>query len=92
MPEILPGAEAYLETFFDLSNDRQIGMTLGPIPAASIDRRAAGMNEDEADRFRRVLRALDGVYLAENRDKDGKGAAPGKIVGVVKPGLLQGKR
>jgi hypothetical protein len=35
----------------------------GPVPAASIDRWAAGMDEEEADGFRVAIRAMDAVYL-----------------------------
>src|SRR5690554_1936865 len=67
-PELLPGLSEWLDDFFELSTDRQIGMVAGPIPKASIDRHVEGWSHDEADMFRACMRAMDSVYLsnAEN--------------------------
>ena len=57
-PDVLPGYEDWYRAFHELSTDRQIGMAVGPIPAASIDRHGG------CGLFRRVIRAMDRVYLA----------------------------
>lgn len=62
-PVLLPGADEWLAIFWELSTDRQIGFTTGPIPAASIDRRAAGMGGEEAAMFRTCIRAMDAAYM-----------------------------
>lgn len=60
-PALLPGYEGWFAAFYELSTDRQLGMAIGPIPAGSIER------QNEAPLFRRVIRAMDGVYLAHVR-------------------------
>ena len=60
-PDVLPGYEDWYRAFHELSTDRQIGMAVGPIPAAAIDRHGGGAF------FRRVIRAMDRVYLAHVR-------------------------
>lgn len=64
-PELLPGLDHWLELFWELSTDRQIGMSVGPIPSASIDReiQTSGMACDEADLFRHCMRQADKAYL-----------------------------
>lgn len=65
------------QSFWELSNDRQIGMETGPIPSASIDRWAErhSMPHDDAEIFRTMIRAMDGVYLEfANRDPKDKSA------------------
>lgn len=54
-----------LEAFFELGTDRQVGMGVGPIPSASIDRYVDrhGFSVDEEEEFRYLIRRLDGVYL-----------------------------
>lgn len=62
-PPVAPGGEEWLAAFFDLSTDRQItGYGSGPIPAASIARHVAGWPEDEAEAFRRCIRAMDEAF------------------------------
>lgn len=63
-PDILPGAAAWWEAFWELGTERQIGMAEGPIPANAIREAAHGLSRDEADGFRRVMRAMDAIYLA----------------------------
>lgn len=65
-PELLPGASEWLERFWELSTDRQLGMSVGPIPAASIDRATADMVDTEAYQFRVCMRAMDSAFLAHN--------------------------
>lgn len=79
-PEIQPGGEEWLSAFFDLSTDRQItGYGSGPIPAASIDRHVSGWPADEADAFRRCIRAMDDAFrdaLAPAKPGEEKGGLP----------------
>jgi hypothetical protein len=54
------------EAFFALSNDRQVGMGLGPIPWSSLDRYAQrfGIDDpDEFDVFAFLIRTMDGAFL-----------------------------
>lgn len=62
-PDIAPGYDDWIEAFIELGTDRQIGQVFGPIPAASIDRHTNGWPEFEAAMFRRVIRAMDTVWL-----------------------------
>lgn len=73
-PEILDGFGGWYEDFWELSSERQIGMGVGPIPASAIDRHVAGWHYEDADMFRAVIRAMDGVYLemANRRDDEPK--------------------
>ena len=63
----MAGYDGWYRDFFELSTDRQIGMAVGPIPAASIER------QGRCELFRRVIRAMDRVYLAHVR---GEGDEP----------------
>lgn len=62
-PEILAGLAGWYDDFWELSTDRQIGMTIGPIPAASIERHTADWPDDDAEMFRVCMRRMDSVYL-----------------------------
>lgn len=68
-PKLLPGAEEWLSAFWELSTDRQIGFSTGPIPSASIDRRTMRMDEEEAVMFRTCIRAMDQSFLKAIRDE-----------------------
>jgi hypothetical protein len=67
-PELAAGSEFHLEAFNALTTDRQIGAMggAGPIPWSSMDRYAARheITGDAYDHFLRMLKALDGAYLA----------------------------
>jgi hypothetical protein len=74
---LLPGAGLFLDAFWELSTDRQIGMGAGPIPAGAIERHTAGWPPCDADMFRTCIRAMDRVFLrhanggeAEETDSD----------------------
>lgn len=75
-PDVWPGAELWLEAFWELGTERQIGMAVGPIPASAIRAYTAGWPEDEAERFRLVIRRLDAAYLGRS-DPDVDPAAKG---------------
>lgn len=64
-PGVFPGYEGWLEDFWELSTDRQLGFGgAGPIPKSSIDRHIIGWKPSDADLFRSVIRALDRVVLS----------------------------
>jgi hypothetical protein len=65
-PLLRPEAVALFEAWSELSSDRSMGLTIGPIPFASIDRYAARYGFDAPDDFdllRRAVRAMDAVYF-----------------------------
>jgi len=66
-PDLPIGTEQWWNDFHELSTDRQMSMSVGPIPAASIDRHIAGWSDDDAGMFRAVIRAMDRVYLQHSR-------------------------
>ena len=70
----MPGAQGWLSVFWELSNDRPIGFGVGPIPAASIDRRSVHMDADEAEMFRKCIRAMDAEYLKYIAEQNGQGS------------------
>lgn len=65
-PDVMPGYDGWMSVFFELSTDRHIGSMggVGPIPAASIARAAQDVPHGEHDAFTRIMRALDGAYMA----------------------------
>lgn len=72
-PIIRDGYESWVYAFWELSTDRHIavgmgGAVPGPIPAASIRAHTAGWDPDEAEFFRKMVRAMDAVYLADGKD------------------------
>lgn len=73
-PELLPGVSEWFEAFRELGTDRQVGFSIGPIPAASIARHTQGWDEVEAERFRLVMRVVDSVFL--NFTHEGSTAPP----------------
>ncbi|WP_437437240.1 phage tail assembly chaperone [Shinella daejeonensis] len=62
-PDLLPGADAWLSAFWELSTDRQIGFATGPVPSSSIDRYTAGWEPEEASRFRHCIREMDKAFM-----------------------------
>lgn len=57
------GYESWLEEFWELGTERQLGQTVGPIPASAIRERCREMPEDQQELFFKVMRALDRTYL-----------------------------
>lgn len=64
-PDLEPGDEFFLRAFWDLSTERAIGMSLGPIPTSRLDSygHAKGLDSDTMELFRVVIRMLDDTYL-----------------------------
>jgi hypothetical protein len=72
-PELMLGLQFYWYAFWELSSDRQIGMSEGPIPWSSMDRwcRRHGINGDEFDRFILMMKHMDSEYM-KHRAKSNK--------------------
>jgi hypothetical protein len=86
-PDVLQGFEPWVEAFWELSTDRALASGMvGPIPSASIDRWADRRCPDDAEMFRRCIRAMDRVYLAKATKADD---APKR---ALTPELFAGKR
>jgi hypothetical protein len=66
-PDLLPGAQFYMDAFWDLSGDRQLGAMggAGRIPFTALDRWAErhGVEGRQFDLLRAVIRRLDDIYL-----------------------------
>lgn len=61
-----PHLVVHWNAFWELSTERQIGMGLGPIPWTAIVAYARELrfdDDDERERFRGLIRAMDGEYL-----------------------------
>lgn len=77
-PDLLPGLGVWFDEFVELSNDRQLGDVVGPIPAASIARSASRLSDDDALLFRKCIRAMDAEYLTWVSDMRKAQEAAGK--------------
>lgn len=60
-----PMEEFYIREFFNLSTERQIGMSIGPIPFSKIEERGkkVGLEPDVQMVFEYVMRSMDSAYL-----------------------------
>lgn len=68
-PPIFAGFEPWVEAFWELSTDRQIGFGgAGPIPSRAIADYARNMKPSEAEFFRVCVRAMDSVFLSDGQD------------------------
>lgn len=78
--------EFYMNSFWELNTERQIGMGLGPIPSSKITEygHRVGLDSDNIDLLRAVIRRMDVVYLewkdeeAERRRRQQGGHGSGK--------------
>lgn len=80
-PELPPGYDVWVSSFWDLSTERQVGVGLGPVPASAIEWMAEriGVGEDEFESYRCAMRALDRVVI-ENASKGNNGTAPAPTI------------
>jgi len=64
-PDIPPRVDFFLRAFWELSTERQIGFSVGPIPMSKIEEKGSRHGFDEVTKriFRRVIRELDTAYL-----------------------------
>lgn len=72
-PPLFPGDEFYLQSFWDLSTCRAIGMSPGPIPWTAIVEYARYKQLDSGmlGPFVDIMRRLDAVYLEDtSREMD----------------------
>lgn len=89
-PELMAHEAIYLEGFWQLSTERQQGMSVGPIPWSSIQSYgvAKGLDSATMGLFHAVIRAMDGVYLewaiAEQKKRAPKPPPTGKRSGRQK--------
>lgn len=70
-PDLDPALEWVWKAFWGLSSDRQVGMSLGPIPWSSINAYGLRMDLDldEFEKFEGLIRAMDGAYLDHHNKK-----------------------
>jgi len=75
-PEIEPHLNWLRSAFWELSTERQLGMTIGPIPGSKIReylRDELDLYGAEYDRARAIIRKVDNAYMAmlTSRKDDG---------------------
>jgi hypothetical protein len=58
----------YIESFFELSTCRQIGMALGPIPFTTILEYCKIFEVEEFTDFLYFMRRLDNIFLSRKKD------------------------
>ena len=85
---LLPGMELWLDAFWRLSTERQIGMTVGPIPDSKISEFIRENGIKDRRLFRHCIRSADAFYL----DHISKGDKADRIMSEpFGPGMLRGK-
>lgn len=89
---MLPGAMEWLEAFFELSSDRQVGMAAGPLPASSIDRwvDTGRVSKSEEKFFRRAMRRADEEYRKASAEKSEMGGSDTVSDQPLSPDMLRG--
>lgn len=60
--------ELYWNAFWELSTDRQVGMSSGAIPWSSIARYSNHVNWTDMDSLSTIIRALDDLYLSHESE------------------------
>lgn len=74
-PDLDEGLSFYLHAFFDLSGDRREALAPIPFTALALYAERAGIEGGEDfDRFKGLIRALDGEYLSITNRKIERGA------------------
>jgi hypothetical protein len=66
-PQPFLGDDFYMKAFWDLSTERQLGMTAGPIPWTRIQAYACAceLSSSMMKVFEAVIRAMDSTYMEE---------------------------
>lgn len=85
-PLLYPGDDFFLRAFWDLSTERQLGMSVGPIPWSRIQQYGghSSVNSDMMVVFTLVVRTMDQGYLEwvaaeqEKMKQRAKSKTPGK--------------
>ena len=64
-PSSLPGDWFYMQAFWELSTERQLGFTVGPIPYTSVHLYGCqkGLSSSMMALFEATIRAMDQTYL-----------------------------
>jgi hypothetical protein len=64
-PELLQGLDLYYNAFWNLCSDRQLGMSVGPIPYSSIANYCKDwkLDEEMSDNMKKLVRKMDGTFL-----------------------------
>ena len=64
-PQVNTGLELYFNAFFELESERQIGMSIGPIPWSSINEysKVYNLSTEQKECLFYFVRKLDRVYL-----------------------------
>lgn len=77
-PEAVEGDDFYLRAFRNLSTERQVGMSLGPIPHSKVREygKTAGLDSDTLELFETAIRAMDEFYLSWIREQSSRGKEP----------------
>lgn len=88
-PELPLHLAFYMDAFWTLTGDRPMGFALGPIPftAMATYARQYGIDRrDEFDRFARLMRMLDNVYLeaAPNLEQKPKPQTGAEVLSVMR--------
>jgi hypothetical protein len=79
-PQLMPGEDFFFQAFWDLNSDRNVGMSLGPIPWSSIQTYglSKGLECDMIELLHVVIRSMDELflrYMNEEQEKRSKAAA-----------------
>ena len=74
-PVLIEGLEIYYEGFWDLSPDRPLGMSAGPIPYQSIRYycKDLGLDEAQSDLMKKMIRKMDICFLEWQEKQASKG-------------------
>ncbi len=77
-PELKPGLQFYFDAWQELATDRQLGMSVGPIPGMSIRALVKELKLDQVEsyEFQYLIRKMDSAYLEyvaeQSKKKTGK--------------------
>lgn len=75
-----PALSFYIDAFWEVSTERQIGMGEGPIPRSAVTGFAvdAGIEGERRSRFRHLIRAMDATYMKHRADARARADDAGK--------------
>jgi hypothetical protein len=76
-PDCPPGLDYYMKAFWQLSTERSIGFSVGPIPASKIEEygERRGFDRMTLENFIYIIRTMDAAYLdwlTQEREKNRK--------------------
>jgi hypothetical protein len=76
-PDLDEGLSFYLQAFFELSSDRREALAQIPYTAIALYADRAGIAGDDFDRFKGLVRSLDGEFLTFTNRKMERGLSRG---------------